>query len=120
MDINQLEHELLAIHSERGVYPAEVVAPLRGGNYTLRTLLRSVLLMNLRVAVDGEVVWTEAEFGAVLKQRRHGMGLSLRAVSAATGLTVAQVARIERGAGCRKRTLSSYLEAVNPDFRLDR
>lgn len=120
MDLDQLERELLTIHSERGAYPPEVVVPLRGGNYTLRTLLRSVLLMNLRLAIDGQVVWTEAEVGARLKQLRHGRGLSLRQVSASSGITVSQVARIERGAGCRKSTLSAYLGSVHANFRLDR
>lgn len=120
MDLDQLERELLTIHAERGVYPPEVVAPLRGGNYTLRTLLRSVLLMNLRLAVSGQVVWSEAEVGQRLKQLRHGRSLSLRQVSAEAGITVSQVARIERGAGCRKSTLSAYLGAVSADFRLDR
>ncbi len=120
MDLDQLERELLSIHTERGVYPAEVVAPLRGGNYTLRTLLRSVLLMNLRLAINGQVVWTEGDVGLRLKQLRHGRGLSLRQVSAEAGITSSQVARIERGAGCRKRTLSAYLQAVGADFRLDR
>lgn len=120
MGLDQLERELLTVHTERGVYPAEVVAPLRGGNYTLRTLLRSVLLMNLRLAIDGEVVWTEGAVGAELKQLRHSQGLSLRDVSSSSGLTVAQVARIERGAGCRKCTLQAYLGVVKADFRLDR
>lgn len=120
MNLDELKRSLLTVHQERAAYPKEVVAPLLRDNFTLHSLLRSVVLMNLRLAINGHPVWTEADFGGQLRQRRQQMGISLRGMQAASGLTRMQMLRIEHGDGCQMTTLRQYLGAVPVEFRLDR
>lgn len=118
MTLEELETALRFTFEARGIYPASLLRPIGRDNYALRSLLKTVTGMNCLLAIGGRKIWTVADLGDALQRERIRAGYSLRRVSDETGLTAAQILRIEKGRGCQKKSLAKYLRCVPVDFEL--